>query len=145
MIYEHKVQYYETDRMQVVHHSNYVRWMEEARVEFLERIGASFVTLEEMGIVSPVTEISCRYVNMTRFGDTVKITACLEEFNGVKMQVSYVMENSATGEICCTARSGHCFLQDGRIINMKKKYPDIYARFLPEIGKDSVKNLRKGY
>ena len=40
MIYKHKVQYYETDKMQVVHHSNYIRWMEEARVEFLEKIGA---------------------------------------------------------------------------------------------------------
>lgn len=137
MIYEHKVQYYETDKMQVVHHSNYVRWMEETRVEFLERIGASFVMLEDMGIVSPVTEVQCRYVNMMRFGDTAKITACLEEFNGVKMRVSYVMENAVTGDVCCIAESRHCFMKDGRIVNMRKKYPEIYERFIPEIGKDS--------
>ncbi len=35
--YIHRVQYYETDQMAVVHHSNYIRWMEEARVEFLDR------------------------------------------------------------------------------------------------------------
>ena len=78
MIYKHKVQYYETDKMQVVHHSNYIRWMEEARVEFLEKIGASFVSLEEMGIISPVTEVNCRYENMMRFGDTAEIDVCLE-------------------------------------------------------------------
>ena len=97
MIYKHKVQYYETDKMQVVHHSNYIRWMEEARVEFLEKIGASFVSLEEMGIISPVTEVNCRYENMMRFGDTAEIDVCLEEFGGVKMLVSYTMRNAETG------------------------------------------------
>jgi acyl-CoA thioester hydrolase len=132
MIYEHKVQYYETDKMQIVHHSNYVRWLEEARVEFLERVGASFVMLEDMGIVSPVTDVSCKYVGMMRFGDTAKITATLKEFNGVKMRVSYVIENAQTGEICCNAESGHCFMQGGKIINMRKKYPEIYERFFTE-------------
>lgn len=36
--YLHKVQYYETDRMGITHHSNYIRWMEEARVEFLDSL-----------------------------------------------------------------------------------------------------------
>jgi acyl-CoA thioester hydrolase len=92
--------------------------------------------LEGMGIVSPVIEVNCRYVNMMRFGDTAKIIACLEAFNGVKMHVSYVMENADTGEICCIAESRHCFMQDGKIINMKRKYPEIYERFVSEIGKD---------
>ena len=30
--YLHKVQYYETDKMGIAHHSNYIRWMEEARL-----------------------------------------------------------------------------------------------------------------
>lgn len=40
--YLHKVQYYETDKMGIAHHSNYIRWMEEARVDFLEKIGWGF-------------------------------------------------------------------------------------------------------
>ena len=39
--YRHKVQYYETDQMKVVHHSNYIRWFEEARTDFLEKSGFS--------------------------------------------------------------------------------------------------------
>ena len=35
----HKAQYYETDQMGIIHHSNYIRWFEEARVGFLEEIG----------------------------------------------------------------------------------------------------------
>ena len=37
--YRHIVQYYETDKMGITHHSNYIRWMEEARIDFLRQIG----------------------------------------------------------------------------------------------------------
>ena len=37
--YLHRVQYYETDMMGVTHHANYIHWMEEARIEFMDRIG----------------------------------------------------------------------------------------------------------
>ena len=40
--YEHKVQYYETDGMGIVHHSNYIRWFEEARVDLLEQLGFGY-------------------------------------------------------------------------------------------------------
>ena len=43
--YIHQVQYYETDRMGITHHSNYIRWMEEARVAFLEELGWGYVPL----------------------------------------------------------------------------------------------------
>ena len=35
--YIRKVQYYETDQMGFVHHSNYIRWFEEARIHFMRR------------------------------------------------------------------------------------------------------------
>ena len=59
--YNHTVQYYETDKMGITHHSNYIRWMEEARVDFLKQIGWDYDKLEEIGVISPVTEVSCKY------------------------------------------------------------------------------------
>ena len=53
-MYQHKIQYYETDKMGITHHSNYIRWMEEARIDFLEQLGFGFDKLEQSGIVSPV-------------------------------------------------------------------------------------------
>ena len=46
--YNHTVQYYETDKMGITHHSNYIRWMEEARVDFLKQIGWDYDKLEEI-------------------------------------------------------------------------------------------------
>ena len=57
-MYTHLVQYYETDKMGVTHHSNYIRWMEEARISFLEESGWSFSRLEAEGLVSPVFRFS---------------------------------------------------------------------------------------
>lgn len=49
--YRHTVQYYETDRMGIVHHSNYIRWMEEARIDFLKQIGWGYEKLETRGVI----------------------------------------------------------------------------------------------
>ena len=54
--YKHKVNYYETDKMGITHHSNYIRFMEEARVYFLEQIGWGYDKFEEKGIIE---EESC--------------------------------------------------------------------------------------
>ena len=46
MAYIHKVKYYECDRMGVTHHSNYIRFMEEARIDWLDRHGYGFDRME---------------------------------------------------------------------------------------------------
>ena len=65
MIYEHKVQYYETDQMKIVHHSNYIRWFEEARTAWMEEGGFGYAKMEEAGIISPVLEVDAKYKSMT--------------------------------------------------------------------------------
>ena len=65
--YQHTVQYYETDRMGITHHSNYIRWMEEARVDFLAQLGWNLERLEAMGAVSPVTALDVKYRHDTKF------------------------------------------------------------------------------
>lgn len=124
-IYQHKVQYYETDKMGIVHHSNYVRWMEEARIDFLSQIGWDYKRLEDMGVISPVIAIECQYKVSTYFGDVVDISVWVEAFKGIKLKIGYEMKREDT--IVCTGRSEHCFLnEEGNILNMKKEYPKLY-------------------
>ncbi len=52
--YVHHAQYYETDQMAIIHHSNYIRWMEEARNNLMDQMGFSYKAMEEMEIISPV-------------------------------------------------------------------------------------------
>lgn len=124
--YIHRVQYYETDRMGVTHHSNYIRWMEEARIDYLDRIGCNYAKMEEMGIISPVTSVECKYKHSTTFSDDVYISVGIEEFNGVRMRLKYIMENSE-GNIIAEAYSEHCFIKkNGQFIKMNKDFPELY-------------------
>ncbi|MCR5830254.1 MAG: acyl-CoA thioesterase [Lachnospiraceae bacterium] len=130
--YKHTVNYYETDKMGIVHHSNYIRWMEEARVDFLNKIGWGFDKLESLGMVSPVTAVECKYKLPTRFPEEVFIDAHVEEFRGVRLKLKYIMKNSE-GQVVCEAASEHCFLDaNGRVIKMERDYPELFKLLQPE-------------
>ncbi|QNM05039.1 acyl-CoA thioesterase [Qiania dongpingensis] len=123
-IYEKRAQYYETDQMGVVHHSNYIRWFEEARVDFLERAGAGYREMEEIGVISPVVSVSCQYRSMVRFHDLVQIELKIISYNGVKLCLAYEVRDKDTGTVRCTGESSHCFLgEEGKPISLKKEYP----------------------
>ena len=119
----HKVQYYETDMMGITHHSNYIRWMEEARGRFLDEIGWNYKKFEDEGIVSPVISLSVDYKHPTRYEDEVFIKVRVIEFKGVKLKVGYTMKN-AEGTVVCEAESSHCFVDKASVpVRMKKLYP----------------------
>ena len=125
--YEHKVQYYETDKMGITHHSNYVRWMEEARVDFLSKIGWDFDKLEESGVVSPVISIDVKYKGSTVFPEVITITVSILALKGVRLTLGYEMKN-ASGKVVCEAQSEHCFVNaEGRPIRLEKDCPKFYS------------------
>ena len=124
--YLHKVQYYETDKMGVTHHSNYIRWMEEARVAWLDEIGLNYAKLERMGISSPVTGIEGDYKNTTTVDDVVQISISVHEYSGVKLIVGYEM--TCGEKLVFRGKSSHCFLNsDGKILRMQREFPEIDA------------------
>ena len=139
--YVHTVQYYETDRMGITHHANYIRWMEEARVDLLVQIGWPLERLESMGLFIPVVSLDCKYKSPTTFADRVKITVELVKWGGVRMTLAYEMRKE-DGTLVCSATSDHCFLDPaGRIVRLQRDYPEVFRSItglLPE-GKDETK------
>ena len=124
--YRHTVCYYETDRMGITHHSNYIRWMEEARIDFLSRLGWGYDKLEAEGILSPVIGIECKYRHSTTFPDDVFIDVKVMEFKGVRLKLKYIMTNAA-GEVVCEAASEHCFNgPDGKLLRLNREHPEFY-------------------
>ena len=125
--YQRKIHYYETDKMGVAHHSNYIRWFEESRVDLLDQSGFGFARLEEMGILSPVLGVRANYKKMLRFGETITVVPSVVRFTGIKFTLSYEVKNQA-GELCCTGETDHCFLGvDGKPMRLKDRFPEVYA------------------
>ena len=107
--YKHLVQYYETDKMGITHHSNYIRWMEEARVDFLEKAGWPFARLEKQGFASPVIQVTCKYIRPTTFSDVIAIRTFVSSFDGIRMIFGYEMSKE-DGTVVCVGESSHCFV-----------------------------------
>ena len=113
--YEHHAKYYETDQMGII---------------LKEQIGLKYKEMENMEIISPVLSISVEYHSMVHFDDTVVIQTKLVKYNGIKMEVEYVMTDKETGELRTTGRSSHCFLnRSGKPISLKRSYPELDTKF----------------
>lgn len=124
--YIHKVNYYETDKMGITHHSNYIRFMEEARMNFLAELGYSMKMLESAGIASPVVAVNCEYKHTTTYSDEIEIEVCITGYTGVRLTLSYAMTDKAKDVLVATATSVHCFTnQFGHPILLKKYFPEL--------------------
>ena len=122
--YIHVVKYYECDRMGITHHSNYVRFMEEARIDWMDQLGYGFERMEAEGVVSPVMEIECAYKHPTTFRDRIEIVVEVEEISALKIRFRYTMRVGET--VVCTGKSKHCFLENGRPVALEKRFPTFY-------------------
>ena len=128
--YERVAQYYETDQMGIIHHSNFIRWMEEARNNLMDQMGFSYKAMEEMEIISPVLSVNCEYKSMVHFDDTVQIQVKVVKYNGVRLDLEYEVTDSSTGELRTQGKSTHCFLDsDGHVISLKHDNPEIDVCF----------------
>ena len=122
--YKHEVKYYECDRMGITHHSNYIRFMEEARIDWLDQLGYGFERIEAEGVFSPVISVSCNYKTPTTFKDIIEIEVSIGKLSDVKLEISYTMR---VGEkVVCTAQSTHCFIENNRPIIISKRLPVLY-------------------
>ena len=123
--FTHKVQYYETDKMGITHHSNYIRFMEEARTDYLEKIGYDYKKMESEGLMSPVVSVDAEFKKPTTYADVIEIEVKLKAVTSVKIEFGYVMKTDKG--IVCTATSTHCFLTDsGRPAAIKKLSPALF-------------------
>ena len=131
MIYERKINYYETDAMQIVHHSNYIRFMEESRIILLENIGLPYSKMEEEGILIPVLGVSCQYKHPARFEETILVDVKLKEYTGIKLIMQYTITNKENGNVILTGETKHCFTDsDLKPISLKKVKPEMHEKFL---------------
>ena len=98
-----KVRYHESDQMGFVHHSNYLKYFEKARIDWLDSIGLSYSEIEKKGIILPVVSAKIKFIYPAFFGDKLKIKLTVSSPPTVKIDFNYVVFNQdekviATGE-----------------------------------------------
>ncbi|MBO4591101.1 MAG: acyl-CoA thioesterase [Eubacterium sp.] len=123
------INYYETDQMHVVHHSNYARYLEEARLNLMDQVGLSYDKMERLGIIIPVLELHDYYIKSITYGDVIEIVPRIVKLTPVRFTLEYEIFRSGTDELIHRAETSHAFVDsDFKPMNMKKKFPDLYEK-----------------
>jgi acyl-CoA thioester hydrolase len=94
-----RVTYSETDKMGVVHHSNYARYCENARWEFFRYMGIPYSYVEEKGYLLPVFLMSSSFVAPARYDEKLRIVTCLNNFTGVRLSFLFNIYNESDIQI----------------------------------------------
>ena len=128
--YERRINYYETDKMGIVHHSNYIRFLEEARCRWLEVAGMPMELIESKGFTIPTLEVNCKYHTPVSSGDTILIIVKMKEYDGIKMIIDYEIIHGKNEKKVATAYTKHCFTnRDLKPIQMKKYDEELHQVF----------------
>lgn len=129
--FERTINYYETDRMGVVHHSNYIRFLEEARGQMMNECNMPYVDYEARGIMIPVLGVNIDFKHHVTFNDTIVINSFIKDFNGVRLTMGYTATDKSTGKVVFTGETKHCFTNlQLKPIRLQKIAPDYYNKFL---------------
>ncbi len=121
--YKRRVTFYETDGMKVVHHANYLKYMEEARVEYLRSGGLDLNDLMADGIVFPIVEVSVKYHKPAKYDDVLLIKTYLRRVDRVRLDFDYEIVREATGELLTTGHTVNTYtkIDTGRIARLPKE------------------------
>lgn len=126
-IYKRKANYYETDQMGIVHHSNHIRYFEEARIAFMKSIDCDVAQMEQDGIIIPNVDAYAKYIIPIRFGDEVEIEVRLVKFTGAVMRYEY--KALLDGKTAAEGHTEHCFVgKNFRPMSLRKKHPEYFNK-----------------
>ncbi len=127
-----RVRYPETDKMGVVHHTNYFVYFEIARLEYLRGLGLPYSELEKDNTQLAVLEAHCKYKAPARFDDVLVVETWLSGLTAAQMELSYrICREEPGGETPTLLAEGHtklvCIDEDLK----PKRIPDIIRNILP--------------
>lgn len=89
--YEHKirVEYHHTDQMGIVHHSNYIRFFEAARTEWLRAAGMTYAEMERRGVMMPIVDVQVKYRQPAYYDELITVSVYVDELPMARMIFRY--------------------------------------------------------
>ncbi len=104
----HRVPFFETDAMGIVHHANYVRYLELARVIWLDEHDQPYRAYVAAGLHFATTSLDLRYHRAAAFDDEIEITTWLEWVRGASLRMAYLLHRA--DELLATAATQHAMV-----------------------------------
>lgn len=89
-----RVWYCDTDQMGIVHHSNYIRYYEAARSDFMRSMGLSYADVEARGIMMPILEVQSKYRRPALYDEVLTVRVRLDELPAARITFHYEIYNA---------------------------------------------------
>lgn len=106
---EIRVWYVDTDQMGIVHHSNYIKYYEEARSAFMRHLGVSYADMEHSGVLMPILHVESDYKRSARYDDLLRVRIIIKDLPMARFVADYEVYNAA-GELLNTGSTTLGFL-----------------------------------
>ena len=100
---EKRMFYHDTDAGGIVYYGNYLKYLEEARTEFLERKALSVATFHQRGFLYAVRKCAITYRSPARYGDTILCDAKLIKTTAAQLVFEQKIHDKATGRLLVEA------------------------------------------
>ncbi len=129
------VRYAETDKMGIVHHSVYPIWYEVARTDFVKVTGLTYSKMEEIGLMTPLVGLTCKYMQPAYYEDELIIKVSIGKLTPVKIEFQYAVYREGENKPINTGTTVHAIAgKNLKPINCKKVFPEIYSKLESLIG-----------
>ncbi len=128
---ENRTLYIDTDRSQVVYHSNYLRYFELGRASLMRDAAYTYREIEESGYVYPIIEIGVRYYTPLYYDDAMWIHTRPSDLERVRLRFDYIITHKKTNDIVCKGFTRHCAINskgtpvavDEKTVHLWKVFP----------------------
>lgn len=122
--------YADTDRSQVVYHSNYLRYFEFGRASLMRDTAYTYREIEESGFVYPIIQIGVTYYAPLYYDDGICIHTRPANLERVRLQFDYLITHELTNEIVCIGFTKHCAVNTaGTPVEVDEKTARLWKNF----------------
>lgn len=120
--------YAETDKMGIVHHSAYPIWFEIGRTDFIKKAGMPYSVMEEKGVMTPLTELNCKYYLPAYYEDELTVETWVSKITAARIVFEYSVKRDNDGKLLALGSTHHGFVSSKifRPVSMKKEMPEIF-------------------
>ncbi len=100
---EKRIFFHDTDAGGIVYYGNYLKYLEEARTEFLENRGLSVKAFYDRQMLYAVSECNVAYKSPARYGQVLICDAKLKKATAVKLIFDQTIHEKGTDRLIITA------------------------------------------
>jgi acyl-CoA thioester hydrolase len=88
-----RVRYADTDQMGYMYYGNYATFYEVGRVEMLRSLGMTYKSMEDSGIIMPVSELKCKYIKPALYDEEITVKVIIDQMPSVRIHFRYELYN----------------------------------------------------